>query len=278
MPDYDRYAVFGHPVGHSLSPRIHRLFAERSGQIRVLYDACDVTPDNFEARVRNFVAEGGNGLNCTVPLKELAFGIAVERSDRAEQCKAVNTLVVRENGSLYGDNTDGIGLVRDLRKNLDLVIEGSDILILGAGGACRGILGPILECSPAGVFIANRTVAKALDLAGEFRRYRKLVAGGLDELEGRKFDLILNATAASLTADLPALPDDLLNPKAVCYDLAYAAGPTAFVKWGQDHGASISVDGIGMLVEQAAEAFHLWRGVFPDTAPVIKTLRDERTA
>lgn len=277
MSDYDRYAVFGHPIGHSLSPHIHRLFAEQTGQIRMQYEACDVTAESFEARVRNFVAEGGKGLNCTVPLKEFAFGIAADKSDRASQCKAVNTLMVREDGSLYGDNTDGIGLIRDLRKNLHLVLAGLDILILGAGGASRGILGPVLECSPASLFVANRTVAKARDLAVEFGPYPNLFAGGNDELEGRKFDLILNATAASLKADLPQLPDDLLKPNAVCYDLAYGHGPTVFVRWGQVQGASISMDGIGMLVEQAAEAFHLWRGIFPDTAPVIKTLRDGRT-
>jgi shikimate dehydrogenase len=278
MPDYDRYAVFGHPIGHSLSPRIHRMFAEQTGQTFMQYGAFDVTAESFEASVRNFVAEGGKGLNCTVPLKQLACGIAGDKSDRASQCKAVNTLIIREDGSLYGDNTDGIGLIRDLRNNLNLVLAGLDILILGAGGASRGILGPVLECGPGSLFVANRTVAKARDLAAEFGRYSNLFAGGNDELEGRKFDLILNATAASLKADLPEMPDDLLKPNAVCYDLAYGHGPTAFVSWGQAQGASISMDGIGMLVEQAAEAFHLWRGIFPDTAPVIKILRDERTS
>ncbi|MGH8558257.1 MAG: shikimate dehydrogenase [Methylococcales bacterium] len=276
MPDYDFYAVFGHPVTHSKSPRIHSLFAEQTGQSRVEYGALDVEPDQFAARVHEFIAQGGKGLNCTIPLKELAFKIAAATSHRAAQCKAVNTLVVREDGSLFGDNTDGVGLVRDLQDNLNLLLVDLDILVLGAGGASRGILGPILDCNPGKLFIANRGAEKARDLASEFHQVPNLSAGGLDELEGRKFDLILNATAASLTGDLPRLPDELLNPNGACYDLAYAPWPTAFVQWGRMHKASISVDGIGMLVEQAAEAFRIWRGVIPDTLPVIRTLQNER--
>ncbi|MCI0653387.1 MAG: shikimate dehydrogenase [Methylococcaceae bacterium] len=275
MPEYDCYAVFGHPVNHSKSPRIHRLFAGQTGQIRVKYEACDVPAEKFETRVHEFIAQGGKGLNCTIPLKELAFQIAAETSQRAAFCKAVNTLTVREDASLFGDNTDGIGLVRDLQNNLKIVLMDLDILVLGAGGASRGILGPILECKPGKLFIANRTAEKARYLACEFHQFPSLSAGGLDELEGRKFDLILNATAASLTGDLPRLPDQLLNPNGACYDLAYALRPTAFVQWGRTHKASISVDGIGMLVEQAAEAFRIWRGVIPDTAPVIRILRNE---
>ncbi|MCI0668106.1 MAG: shikimate dehydrogenase [Methylococcaceae bacterium] len=277
MPDHDQYAVFGHPINHSKSPLIHRLFAEQTGQTRVKYEASDVPAEQFEARVQEFIARGGMGLNCTLPLKELAFHIAAETSSRAAQCKAVNTLVVREDGSLFGDNTDGLGLVRDLTNNLKLAIEGLDILLLGAGGAGRGILGPILECNPGSVFVANRTAEKARDLADDFDQFKRLCAGGLDELEGRRFDLILNATAASLRDDLPELPNKILNPNAVCYDLAYASKPTAFVKWARLHNASISVDGIGMLVEQAAEAFRIWCGVLPDTRPVIKMLQNERT-
>ncbi|MGH8547279.1 MAG: shikimate dehydrogenase [Methylococcales bacterium] len=276
MPDHDHYAVFGHPIGHSKSPRIHSLFAEQTGQTRVKYAARDVPPEQFESRVREFIAQGGKGLNCTIPLKQLAFHIAPEKSSRALQCKAVNTLVVREDGSLFGDNTDGVGLVRDLTNNLKLVLVELDILVLGAGGASRGILKPILDCQPRSLFVANRNAEKARGLVAEFPEYRNLCAGGLQDLDGRKFDLILNATAASLTEQLPDLPDQLLNPYGVCYDLAYASRPTAFVKWGRLHNASISVDGIGMLVEQAAEAFRIWRGVLPDTRPVIKMLEKER--
>jgi shikimate dehydrogenase len=276
MPDHDYYAVFGHPINHSQSPRIHRLFAEQTGQTRVLYEARDVRPEQFETCVQEFIAHGGKGLNCTLPLKELAFRIAAENSRRAIRCKAVNTLAVREDGSLFGDNTDGIGLVRDLRDNLKLALEGLDILLVGAGGASRGILGPILECNPGSVYVANRTAAKARDLADDFDQFNRLCAGGLDELDGRRFDLILNATAASLQDQSPDLPDNVLKPGGVCYDLAYGSRPTAFLRWGRLHNASISVDGIGMLVEQAAEAFRIWRGVLPDTRPVIEILKQER--
>lgn len=277
MPEQDFYALFGHPVNHSKSPRIHRLFAELTGQVGFKYESWDVPAEQFEMRLNEFIAGGGKGLNCTIPLKELAFETAAETSQRAARCQAVNTLVVREDNSLFGDNTDGIGLVRDLQNNLELLLDDLDILVLGAGGASRGILGPILECKPAKVFIANRTAEKAHALAEDFHEYHNLSAGGLDELEGRTFDLILNATASSLSGDLPELPDNLLNPDGVCYDLAYAARPTPFVQWGRIHKASISVDGIGMLVEQAAQAFRIWRGVLPDTRSVISTLQNDRT-
>lgn len=278
MPDYDRYAVFGHPIAHSQSPTIHRLFAEHSGHTRVRYEACDVSADRFSACARDFFAQGGKGLNCTLPLKEPAFAITAQNSPRAQQAKAVNTLIMRQDGSLFGDNTDGIGLVRDLEQNLSVELKGLDILVLGAGGATRGILGPILERGPSSLFVANRTAAKARELVLAFSKFGTLSAGGLDELSGRRFDLILNATAASLSQELPPLPDSILNRQGVCYDLAYAKQPTAFVKWGHAQDASISVDGIGMLVEQAAEAFFLWRGVFPETARVIQALRNERFA
>lgn len=276
MLKHDRYAVFGHPIQHSKSPLIHRLFAEQTGQTRMIYDAFDVLPERFEANVREFIAQGGKGLNCTIPLKELAFRMASETSRRAAQCKAVNTLMVREDGSLVGDNTDGVGLIRDLTSNLDLFLEGLDILLLGAGGASRGILMPLLDKKPRTLLVANRTAERACDLVQEFARFGNLSAGGLTELVGRKFDLILNATAASLTEQLPDLPDDVLNPNGVCYDLAYADRPTAFTEWGLRNRAALSVDGIGMLVEQAAEAFRIWRGVLPDTRPVINLLQQQR--
>jgi shikimate dehydrogenase len=271
----DRYAVFGHPIRHSQSPRIHALFAEQTGQA-LTYTAEDVEPDSFEPSVRNFFSKGGRGLNCTVPLKELAYQLADALSNRARRAKAVNTLALQEDGTILGDNTDGVGLFRDLTENLGIAISGQRLLVLGAGGATRGILAPLLEHGPARITVANRTTAKALQLAQEFQALGPIDGCGLGELAGSSFDLILNATAASLGGDLPTLPDKLLAANGCCYDLAYGREPTPFVRWGNAAGAQISVDGIGMLVEQAAEAFALWRGVRPHTAPVIALLNAER--
>ncbi|CAL1239693.1 shikimate dehydrogenase [Candidatus Methylocalor cossyra] len=270
----DRYAVFGHPIGHSRSPRIHALFARQTGQALV-YTAEDVAPDAFEGAVRRFFREGGKGLNCTVPLKELAFRLADRVSPRAARCKAVNTLALQGDGRLLGDNTDGVGLVRDLTCNLGLVLAGRRILVLGAGGAARGILAPLLEQRPARLVIANRTPSKARQLAAEFAELGPVSGGGLGELGTERFDLILNATAASLSGQLPALPKDLLVAGGTCYDLAYGSEPTPFLRWGWAAGAALSADGLGMLVEQAAEAFQLWRGVRPETGPVIRALQAE---
>ncbi len=272
MSDYDRYAVFGHPIGHSRSPTIHRLFAEQTGQGNMQYTAQEVTAAAFDQAVEHFFGEGGKGLNCTVPLKELAWSIADRRSTRAERCQAVNTLVMQD-GTLYGDNTDGIGLVRDLTANQQITLTGKSILILGAGGASRGILGPLLEQRPQRLVIANRTVARAVDLAELYRDMGDIAASSFADLEGQSFDLILNATAASLQGALLPLPDGIIAASGCCYDLAYGTQPTAFVRWGQQQHAAHSIDGVGMLVEQAAEAFLLWRGVRPETAPVIEYLR-----
>lgn len=277
MPPADRYAVFGHPIGHSQSPRIHRLFAEQTGQT-LTYTTEDVTPEIFEPSVKAFFQTGGRGLNCTVPLKELAFRLADTLSDRALRSKAVNTLALRDDGMIFGENTDGVGLVRDLIHNLGLDLTGQRILILGAGGATRGILEPLLQRQPSRLTIANRTPEKAAQLATEFGDIGPITGGGFATLAGGDFDLILNATAASLSGDLPDLPPDILAQDGACYDLAYGREPTAFVRWGLEQGARLSVDGIGMLVEQAAEAFHLWRGIRPDTAPVIAELNVSRSS
>lgn len=277
MPPADRYAVFGHPIGHSQSPRIHRLFAEQTGQT-LTYTAEDVTPEIFEPSVKAFFQTGGRGLNCTVPLKELAFRLADTLSDRAQRSKAVNTLALRDDGMIFGENTDGVGLVRDLIHNLGLDLTGQRILILGAGGATRGILEPLLQRQPSRLTIANRTPEKAAQLATEFGDIGPITGGDFATLAGGDFDLILNATAASLSGDLPNLPPDILAQDGACYDLAYGREPTAFVRWGLEQGARLSVDGIGMLVEQAAEAFHLWRGIRPDTAPVIAELNVSRSS
>lgn len=276
MAQPDRYAVFGHPIRHSKSPRIHGLFAVQTGQ-SLIYTAEEVPPKSFETRLAEFLAAGGKGLNCTVPLKELAYRVADRRSERVARAKAANTLRLEADGRLYADNTDGIGLLRDLTVNLGLSLAGRRILLLGAGGASRGILAPLLEQGPARIVIANRTADKAIQLAREFTGLGAIEGGGLTGLGGERFDLVLNATAASLSGHAPDLPANLLLPGAACYDLAYGSEPTAFVRWGEQAGAALSVDGVGMLVEQAAEAFLLWRGVRPDTGPVIALLNGERS-
>lgn len=271
----DRYAVFGHPIGHSKSPGIHARFAEQTGQ-RLVYFAQDVDLPDFPHAARTFFLEGGMGLNCTIPLKEEAFRFAARHSPRAVLARAVNTLTVGDDGTVLGENTDGVGLLRDLTANLGLHLAGRRILLLGAGGASRGIIAPLLEAAPASLVIANRTVSKARVLAEEFAVLGRVSACGFPDLAGRRFDLVLNATAASLGGEVPPLPEDLLEPGACCYDLAYDSSPTPFVRWGASHGAPISVDGIGMLVEQAAEAFLLWRGIRPETGSVIRMLAEDR--
>lgn len=271
MTTPDHYAVFGHPIGHSKSPLIHRLFAEQTQQ-ELTYEAQDVPADRFEEAVDTFFSQGGKGLNCTVPLKELAWQRADHLSDRAKFSKAVNTLALQDDGTILGDNTDGLGLVADLTVNHSIALQNSRILILGAGGASRGIIAPLMEKSPEHIVVANRTVEKAMTLSQEFSQLGDVTGCGYDEIQGRQFDLILNATSASLTGQLPPLADDLLATDGCCYDLAYGSEPTAFVKWGLAHGAEKSLDGLGMLVEQAAEAFYIWRKVRPKTEDVIALL------
>ena len=269
----DKYAVFGFPIQHSKSPKIHRLFAEQTGQT-LEYTAQEVNAENFNAAVTDFFAQEGKGLNCTVPLKELAFQFATQKTERALFAKAVNTLIKQADGSILGDNTDGVGLVRDLTGNHGIKLAGQRILILGAGGATRGILHPLLDEQPERVCVANRTTEKAWQLAIEFNH--SFTGCGFDDLHEEPFDLILNATSASLQNELPAISEHLLAKNGVCYDLAYGNEPTAFVRWGQAQNARKSLDGLGMLVEQAAEAFFLWRGVRPKTHAVIELLNAER--
>jgi shikimate dehydrogenase len=271
----DRYAVFGHPINHSKSPRIHQLFAEQTRQ-DLTYTAQDVPSEEFKASVDTFFKQGGKGLNCTVPLKELAWSYADQLSDRAQLSKAVNTLIYQADGRVLGDNTDGIGLVNDLTINHAITLSNQRILILGAGGATRGILAPILAHQPSQIVIANRTLSKADTLATEFAKLGNLRSCDFVGLAQMQFDLIINATSASLSNQLPPLPANLLATNASCYDLAYANEPTAFVRWGISQHARFSLDGLGMLIEQAAEAFKLWRGVKPETASVITLLNGER--
>ncbi len=267
-----RYAVIGNPIEHSRSPEIHRAFARQTGEA-IDYERILGQLDGFERQVHEFFAQGG-GLNVTVPFKERAFALADELSDRARSAGAVNTLIPLADGRLRGDNTDGVGLVRDLARNHNCLIAGSRILLLGAGGAARGALLPLLESGPEQLVIANRTASKAEHLAQlQEAPSVQLLGIGLDELEGRQFDLIINATAAGLSGQVPDLPEGILAPGGWCYDMMYGREPTAFVRWGLQQEAAQSLDGLGMLVEQAAESFFLWRGVRPDTAPVIAMLR-----
>ena len=271
----DLYAVMGNPIAHSKSPLIHAAFARQTGQ-RMDYIAVLVEPGGFAAAVGNFRAEGGRGINITVPFKHEAWKLVDERTPRAERAGAVNTISFRGDGSTLGDNTDGVGLIRDIVDNHGGQLEGGQVVILGAGGAVRGVLGPLLEQHPARVVIANRTPDKAEALAEEFSSLGNLEGCGYDDLWGSRFDLIINGTSASLQGKVPPLPEDILSARAWCYDMAYGQGPTPFVLWGREQGAVKSLDGVGMLVEQAAESFHLWRGVRPETAPVIEMLNAAR--
>ena len=269
----DEYAVMGNPIAHSKSPRIHSLFAEQTGQ-PVHYTAIHVDIGGFAQAIGNFDANGGKGLNITVPFKQEAWELVTERSDRAQRAGAVNTIKF-EGKKLLGDNTDGVGLVNDLIRNNAITLKGQRILLMGAGGAARGVLAPLLAELPATIVIANRTAEKAKDLAEQFSDLGKISGSGYEQLAGQQFDVVINATAASLQGDLPPLHDDLLAPGASCYDMMYGARPTPFMDWATQHGAKKVLDGLGMLVEQAAESFYIWRNVKPDTLPVIKQLRDE---
>lgn len=268
----DRYAVFGNPISHSKSPQIHSAFAQQTGQ-NLIYTAELAEVENFEAAVKAFVKNNGKGINITVPFKQQAWHLASQRSSRAERAGAVNTIIVKNDGSYFGDNTDGIGLVRDLINNHQIPLSGKKILIIGAGGAVRGVIEPIMENNPDVLVIANRTVAKALQLADDFSDLGNISGCGFDELEGNSFDVVINGTSASLHGELPPLPDKLLSDNACAYDMMYAAEPTVFMEWAKQHGAEFIFDGLGMLVEQAAESFNLWRGVQPETQFVIDSIR-----
>jgi shikimate dehydrogenase len=269
---YDQYAVMGNPITHSKSPRIHAMFARQTGQY-LEYRAIQVDVGGFAQAVGNFVASGGKGLNITVPFKQEAFALVTRRSVRAERAGAVNTIRI-EAKHLFGDNTDGIGLVRDLMHNHGLVLRDARILLMGAGGAARGVIEPLMQQAPAYLLIANRTPDKAAELAALFGDLGTIHGSGYEQLDGQQFDVVINATAASLHGEMPDLPDDILAENASCYDMMYGK-ITQFMTWAQYHGAGQILDGLGMLVEQAAESFMIWRGVRPDTAPVIEQLRNE---
>jgi shikimate dehydrogenase len=268
----DEYGVFGHPVVHSLSPFIHGVFARDTGQ-QMTYRAYDVAPEEFGERAHGFFAEGGRGLNITLPHKVAAVEVAQELTARAAHAAAVNTLARQDDGIL-GDNTDGVGLVHDLCDNLGLIVTQRRLLVLGAGGATRGVLAPLLGLEPAIVVIANRTPERAEALAAAFADLGITQGVGFAYVGDTPFDLIINATSASLSGDIPPIPAGAIGPQTVCYDLAYGRSAMAFVRWAQQSGCRLAVQGLGMLVEQAAESFRLWRGVRPQTAQVIAVLKD----
>lgn len=267
----DRYVVFGNPIAHSKSPLIHTAFAQETQQ-NLKYETYLAELDGFKEAVHTFQKAGGKGGNVTVPFKQEAWDLVDERSNFAERAGAVNTLIMRDDGTLYGDNTDGIGLVCDLVDNNQITLHDKRILILGAGGAVRGVLQPFLEECPKEIFIANRTASKAVALAKDFAELGKVKGGGFSDIQGQ-FDIVVNGTAASLQGDLPPLPDHCLAPQACCYDMMYSPEATPFMRWAKQQNASVILDGLGMLVEQAAQAFYLWRGVRPSTQSLLSDLR-----
>lgn len=272
----DQYGVVGHPVAHSWSPFIHGLFARQTQQ-SLIYRLHDVDPEHFRSHVLEFFARGGRGLNVTLPHKLAAAELTNELSPRAERAGAVNTLALRNEHHIKGDNTDGAGLIRDLRSNLQVPLANRRILIVGAGGATRGVLAPLLEQKPAQLVIANRTAQRARELVEDFGDLGPLSYCSFEELPREAFDVIINATSAGLSSQVPAITAAVIGAGTFCYDMAYGKDSTPFVRWALEHGCARAEQGWGMLVEQAAESFFIWRNVRPDTAPVLATLERQRT-
>ena len=268
----DQYAVMGNPIAHSKSPFIHSLFAAQTGQ-NLEYKSILVEIDAFESSVKLFAKNNGKGLNITVPFKQQAWDLVDEKSRCAEKAGAVNTIIINESGQMTGDNTDGIGLVNDLKNNHDFDFKNKKILVLGAGGAVRGVLGPILDERPESVVVANRTVSKASELESLFAEDGCIKGVGFGQIGDHGFDLVINGTAASLSGDLPPISPAVVKG-ACCYDMMYSKTDTVFMAWARENEAKKVWDGLGMLVEQAAESFYLWRGVRPDTSTVIQQVRD----
>ncbi len=268
---FDRYCVFGNPIAHSRSPAIHARFAAQTGQC-LNYEALLAPLDGFVPAVREFIVQGGKGANVTVPFKEEAFRLCNRLTPRAQRAGAVNTLVFSD-AEIVGDNTDGAGLVRDLTDGLGFQLAGRRTLLLGAGGAARGALAPLLEVGVESVVIANITVDKALELAASAADLGEVGGCGFPDLAGRQFDVVINATSASLTGDTLPLPLSIFAPNGLAYEMMYGKGETPFMAQARLGGSAIIADGLGMLVEQAAEAFAVWRGVRPDTKPVLAELR-----
>lgn len=266
----DRYCVFGNPISHSQSPRIHAAFARQTGQ-DLQYEATLAPTGGFAQAVQTFITEGGRGANVTVPFKQDAWQLATRLTPRAKLAGAVNTLSFC-NGEILGDNTDGAGLVRDLIDNLGISIAGKRILMLGAGGAARGVCGPLLEQRPHSLTIANRTVATARALAERFAALGTVTGCGFDILNGQTFDLVIDATSTSLNAVMPPLPDNLFATGSLAYSMMYGLTESPFRAFAERQGAAGYADGLGMLIGQAAESFFIWRGIRPDCRPVMELL------
>ncbi len=272
MFNIDTYCVFGNPIAHSLSPQIHTQFAKNTQQ-ELVYEKQCIQVDQFPIAVKNFFDLGGKGLNITVPFKQEAWRLAERRTQRAELAGAVNTLWMDEEQTLHGDNTDGAGLVRDI-KRLNWSLNNQHILLLGAGGAARGVILPLLQEKPASLTIANRTFSKAEELKSLFSDYGEVYASKFEALRSRQpINLIINATSAGLGSERPPLSPDLINGNTAIYDMVYGDKALTFLNWCKNCGAEKLADGLGMLVGQAAESFNIWRGVMPEVLPVIHTLR-----
>lgn len=270
----DKYLVLGNPIAHSKSPIIHTAFAGQTAEA-LEYDRLLVEPADFTGTIRRLQSEGIRGVNVTVPFKQDAYRIADECSDRAGKAGAVNTLVFREDGSIFADNTDGAGMVRDIVHNHRYAITDKRVLVLGAGGAVRGVLQPLIGQQPASITIANRTHARAEALQAVFKDDFDIKASGFAALSGQVFDLVINGTSLGLQGKVAPVPDGILAGGAVAYDMMYGGGSLPFQYWARQQGADATMDGLGMLVEQAAESFLIWRGVRPETAAVIHTLRQD---
>jgi len=268
----ERYAVFGSPIKHSKSPFIHAAFAAQTSQA-IEYTAKEIALESFEKEVTAFFASGGKGLNITVPFKERAWAVAQEHSFTAKQSGAANTLYMNESGKLCADNTDGVGLLRDIIVNLHGTIAHKKILLVGAGGAVRGVLPNLLAEGPAGITIVNRTAEKAKQLAQSVGE--GVTACTYEDLADKTFDWVINGTSVGLRGGVPPLPKTIFNKDTCCYDMVYGVGDTAFQTWAKQHGAAQAYDGLGMLVEQAAASFFIWRGIKPDTVEVTAHLRSE---
>ena len=266
----DRYCVFGNPIGHSKSPIIHAAFARQTGE-DIEYTAILAPIDGFGDAVSTFRAEGGRGANVTVPFKQEAYQLATRLTSRAELAGAVNTLVFNNN-EIIGDNTDGFGLLRDIKDNLNTPVAGKRLLILGAGGATRGVLGPLLEELPQSLTVANRTVPKAKELQERFTHLGPIIGCSYDSLAGQAFDVIIDATSATLDNTMPSLPSGLFAPGSLAYTMMYGKSDSPFRRFSLQQGAAKFSEGLGMLVEQAAEAFFVWRDVRPDGKPIMELL------
>ena len=264
----DRYAVIGHPITHSLSPQIHALFAQQTQQ-NMQYEGIELPVTSFETRIWQLFKDGYSGFNVTVPFKGDAFDFVDEMTDRAKRARAVNTLKKLDNGRVFGDTTDGVGLLKDLTENLNWTLADKNIVILGAGGAVRGVLEPLLAEDPKSIQVANRTLKKAEELGDDFP---EITPCTFDELTG-PIEILINGTSASLSGQVPPIDEALIGTETRCYDMMYGKTPTAFLQWAAAQGATHCADGLGMLVGQAADSFEIWRGVRPETRPVIDTLR-----